>query len=107
MDGFEALRKMYNDAGVNIHIVKFGNIGNGDMSEDQVDYYFQAAKALGAKGITRELSRDAARRLGPLADKHHQDQERGPVSLRCGGDEIGRRVADEQRQTGGDAGDLR
>ncbi|MDP7640279.1 MAG: TIM barrel protein [Candidatus Hydrogenedentes bacterium] len=70
MDGFEALRKMYNDAGVNIHIVKFGNIGNGDMTDDQVDYYFQAAKALGAKGITRELSRDAARRLGPLADKH-------------------------------------
>lgn len=70
MDGFEALRKMYNDAGVNIHIVKFGNIGNPAMSDDQVDYYFRAAKALGAKGITRELSRDAAKRLGPLADKH-------------------------------------
>jgi sugar phosphate isomerase/epimerase len=70
MDGFEALRKMYNDAGVRIHIVKFPSIGNGDMTDDQVDYYFQAAKALGAKGITRELSPDAARRLGPAADKH-------------------------------------
>lgn len=70
MDGFEALRKLYNDAGVDIHIVKFGNIGDKNMSDEQVDFYFQAAKALGAKGITRELSRDAAKRLGPLADQH-------------------------------------
>jgi len=70
MDGYEALRKMYNDAGVNIHIVKFGNIGEKDMSDEQIDYYFQAAKACGAKGITRELSMAAGRRLGPIADKH-------------------------------------
>jgi len=70
MDGFKALRKLYNDAGVNIHIVKFGNIGNAGMPDEQIDYYFQAAKALGAKGITRELSATAAKKLGPLADKH-------------------------------------
>lgn len=70
MDGFRALRQMYNDAGVNIHIVKFGNIGEGDMSDEQIDYYFKAAKALGAKGITREISESAAKRLGPIADKH-------------------------------------
>ncbi len=70
MDRFQALRKMYNDAGVNIHIVKFGDIGNEGMSDAQIEYYFQVAKALGAKGITRELSEDAARRLGPIADKH-------------------------------------
>jgi sugar phosphate isomerase/epimerase len=70
MDGFKALRKMYNDAGVNIHIVKFDKIGDKDISDDQIGYYFNAAKALGAKGITRELSEDAAKRLGPIADKH-------------------------------------
>lgn len=70
MDGFEALRKMYNNAGVNIYIVKFGNIGDDNMPDEQIDYYFQAAKALGAKGITRELSKEAARKLGPIADKH-------------------------------------
>jgi len=70
MDGFEALRKLYNDAGVNIHIAKFGNIGNDDMTDAQIDYYFRAAKALGAKGITREMSEEAAKRLGPFADKH-------------------------------------
>jgi len=70
MEGFKALRKLYNDAGVNIHIVKFGNIGDPKMTDEQIEYYFAAAKAVGAKGITRELSEAAAERLGPLADKH-------------------------------------
>jgi len=70
MDGFKALRKMYNAAGVNIHIVKFGDIGNPGMPDEQIEYYFQVAKALGAIGITREISEPAAQRLGPLADKH-------------------------------------
>ena len=70
MDKFQALRKMYNDACVNIHIVKFGDIGNSGMPDEQIEYYFQVAKALGAKGITRELSDEAAKRLGPSADKH-------------------------------------
>lgn len=70
MDRFKALRKMFNDAGVNIHIVKFGDIGNPNMPDEQIEYYFQVAKALGARGITREISEAAAERLGPIADKH-------------------------------------
>lgn len=70
MDKFRALRKMYNDAGVTIHIVKFGNIGNNGMSDAEIEYYFNVAKALGAKGITRELSEPAAKRVAPFADKH-------------------------------------
>ena len=68
--GYADLRKLYNDAGVNIDVIKFGNIGDKKMSDEQVEEYFQAAKAVGAKAITRELSEDAARRLGPIADKH-------------------------------------
>ncbi len=71
MDKFKALKKMYNDAGVDIHIVKFGNIGDENMPDEEIDYYFNVAKALGARGITRELSEDAAKRLGPIADKHN------------------------------------
>jgi hypothetical protein len=70
MDKYRALRRMYNDAGVNIHIVKFGSIGNKGMTDAEIDYYFKVAKALGAKGITRELSEEAAKRLGPVADRH-------------------------------------
>ena len=70
MDRFKTLRELYNKAGVNIHIVKFGDIGNPGMPEEQIEYYFHVAKALGARGITRELSDGAAKRLGPIADKH-------------------------------------
>jgi len=70
MAKYEALRKMYNDAGVNIHIVKYDNIGAESMTDDEIDNCFQVAKALGAVGITRELSDPIARRLGPFADKH-------------------------------------
>ena len=70
MHKYRDLRKMYNDAGVNIHIVKFGSIGNPGMPDGEIDYYFRVARALGAKGITRELSEEAAKRLGPFADKH-------------------------------------
>ena len=70
MEGFQALRKMYNDAGVNIHIVKFGDIGNPGMPDEQIEYYFKVAKALGATGITREISEAAAERLGLIADRH-------------------------------------
>jgi sugar phosphate isomerase/epimerase len=70
MDKYRALRRLYNDAGVNIHIVKFGSIGNENMTDGEIDYYFNVAKALGAKGITRELSEQAAQRLGPIADEH-------------------------------------
>ncbi len=69
MDKFKALRQKYNDAGVNIHIVKFGSIGP-DVSEDEVHYFFEAAKALGARGITTEISEEKARYLGPIADEH-------------------------------------
>jgi sugar phosphate isomerase/epimerase len=60
------LRKMYNDAGVNIHIHKipFG------PSDEAIDFNFQVAKALGCVGITLERSEPMAMRLAPFADKH-------------------------------------
>ena len=70
MAKYEALRKMYNDAGVNIHIVKYDSIGAANMTDEEIDNCFQAAKALGANGISRELSDPIAKRLGPFADKH-------------------------------------
>lgn len=70
MDKFKEFRKMYNNAGVNIHIVKFSKIGKGDMSDKEIDYYFNVAKVLGAKGITCELNEDVAKKIGPFADKH-------------------------------------
>jgi sugar phosphate isomerase/epimerase len=60
------LRKMYNDAGVNIHIHK---IGFG-RSDEEIDFNFRVAKVLGCIGITLERSEAMAKRLAPFADKH-------------------------------------
>ncbi len=67
MTKFEALRKMYNDAGVEIHIAKLQPSGWPDA---EIDYAFNVAKALGAKGITDESSLETARKLAPFAEKH-------------------------------------
>lgn len=64
------LRKMYEDAGVDIHIVKYGDIGNKNVSDERINYYFDVAKALASPCITREVSEEAAKRIGPMADKH-------------------------------------
>jgi sugar phosphate isomerase/epimerase len=60
------LRKMYNDAGVNIHIHKipFG------QTDDDINFNFEIAKALGCKAITTERNDQQARRLAPFAEKH-------------------------------------
>jgi sugar phosphate isomerase/epimerase len=60
------LRKMYNDAGVNIHIHKipFG------QSDEAIDFNFEVAKALGCVAIKLERSESMARRLAPFAEKH-------------------------------------
>ncbi len=60
------LRKLYNDAGVNIHLHKipFG------QSDEEIDFNFQVAKALGCIGITTERSETLAKKLAPFADKH-------------------------------------
>jgi sugar phosphate isomerase/epimerase len=67
MGRFVQLRKMFNDAGVGIHIVKWEP---AKWSNEEVDYAFKSAKAMGAIAVTDELSVEAARKLGPIAEKH-------------------------------------
>ena len=68
MDKYRNLRRMYNDAGVEIHIVKFSP---AEWSAEEMDYAFRAAKELGAAGITNEIGEEAAKRMGPIAEKHN------------------------------------
>ena len=60
------LRKMFNDAGVNIHIHKipFG------PTDDAINFNFEIARALGCKAITTERNDALAKRLAPFAEKH-------------------------------------
>jgi hypothetical protein len=67
----EAFRRDWNDAGVLIEIVKYDGIY--DMSDEEVDFAFRLAKALGARAISTEIARpDAApmRRIGQVANRH-------------------------------------
>jgi sugar phosphate isomerase/epimerase len=80
MKRFEDLRKMYNDAGVNIHILKFEP---DNWSDEELDYSFNVAKTLGAMGVSTEIGDVSAKRLGAFAQKHgmyavlHQHQQPG------------------------------
>jgi sugar phosphate isomerase/epimerase len=60
------LRKMFNEAGVNIHIHKTGF----GQSDEEINFNFLMAKALGCVGITLERSEPMAKKLAPFADKH-------------------------------------
>lgn len=68
MSKYADIRKMYNKAGVDIHIAKFVP---SSWSDEEIDYAYNAAKALGAYGITDEFTDEAAQRLGKFAEKHN------------------------------------
>ena len=68
MDRFKALRKMYNDAGVTVYATK---MLAGNMSDEEYEYVFNVAEALGAHHTTLELPTDTAtlKRIGDFAVK--------------------------------------
>ena len=68
MQKYADVRKMYNDAGVELHIAKFVPSG---WSDEEIDYAYKAANTLGAYGITDEASVAACKRLGKFAEKHN------------------------------------
>ena len=77
------VRKLYNDAGVNVEILKFDAIYA--RPDDELDYCFEMAKALGARAISCEISVKDTKRVGQFADKHklmvgyHGHAETGPA----------------------------
>jgi sugar phosphate isomerase/epimerase len=68
MDAFKKLRQMYNDAGVTIYAWKQLN---PNMSDEEFEYIFNVAEALGCTHTTLELPTDAAqlKRIGDFAMK--------------------------------------
>ena len=67
MGKFKGIKKMFKAKGVGIHILK---LGDAKWSDGEIDYAFKVCKTLGAKGISMEISEDAAKRMAPFADKH-------------------------------------
>lgn len=63
------LRRMYNDAGVAIDVVKWDGVFQ--MTDDELDYIFQLSKALGARALSTEIGDvEQTRRVGQFADRH-------------------------------------
>lgn len=67
MQKYADIKKMYNKAGVKIHIAKFVP---SSWSDEEINYAYNAAKAIGAYGITDEFTDEASQRLGKFAEKH-------------------------------------
>lgn len=68
MEKFKEMRKLFNKKGVKIDILK---LGDKSWSDAEIDYAFNACKALGARGITMEISEEAGKRMAPFAEKHN------------------------------------
>jgi len=68
MNKFKDIRKMFNKKGVKIDILK---LGDKSWSDEEIDYAFKVCETLGARGITMEISEEAAKRMEPFAEKHN------------------------------------
>jgi sugar phosphate isomerase/epimerase len=64
---YEGIKKLFDEAGISIHIIKFSP---AQWSDEEIDYAFKAAKMLGAKGVTDEIGEASVKRLAPFAEKH-------------------------------------
>ena len=64
------LRQMYENAGVAIDILKVDDLYA--ISDEELDYFFQMARDLGARAVSAELpeTRGDTKRIGAFADKH-------------------------------------
>ena len=79
------MRQMYEDAGVLIEILKVDGLYT--ISDEELDYFFQMARQLGARAISAELPGERAdtRRIGAFANKHqvfmayHHHAQAGPA----------------------------
>jgi len=65
-----ALRRLFDDGRIDVRLVKFPQLGGREMSDEEVDYCFQFARAMGARGLTCEPPLSQTKRLARFADKH-------------------------------------
>jgi hypothetical protein len=68
MEKIRAFRKMYEDAGVAIQILKVDRFNS--FSDDVTDYFFTVAKNLGCNALSTEGNLADVERLGRFAAKH-------------------------------------
>jgi sugar phosphate isomerase/epimerase len=67
-DTFKAVRKKFDTAGIDVALLCYNM--QDSMTDDDIEYGFQMAKAIGVKGITTSTTLTMAKRIAPIADKH-------------------------------------
>jgi sugar phosphate isomerase/epimerase len=68
MDQFKDVRTRFDTAGIDVQILCF-NMTQA-ITDDEIDYAFQMAKALGARAISCTTQVSVSKRTAPFADKH-------------------------------------
>jgi sugar phosphate isomerase/epimerase len=68
MDKVKEFRKKYEEAGVQIQVVKVDAIDT--FSDEEIDYMFGLAKTAGARAISCEIPLSHTKRLGEFGEKH-------------------------------------
>jgi len=63
----EQARKLFDKAGIKIHIVKFSP---AQWSDEEINYAFRTARIMGAKGVSEEIGDAVVQKLAPFAEKH-------------------------------------
>jgi sugar phosphate isomerase/epimerase len=65
---WKAVAKKFNDAGVNVMLLCYNM--QDRMTDDDIEYGFAMAKALGVTAITTSTTLTMAKRIAPIADSH-------------------------------------
>jgi sugar phosphate isomerase/epimerase len=68
MDVFRGVRQKFQDAGIDITFLCY-NLSR-DAADEEIEYAFLMARALGVRAITTSTQVSMARRIAPFADKH-------------------------------------
>jgi len=67
-DRFKNVRKNFNDAGIDVRLLTYNM--NTSTTDEDLEYGFQMAKALGVRAITTSTQVSMAKRIAPFAEKH-------------------------------------
>lgn len=68
MSAFAPVKQKFKTAGMDLRLLCFNM--NESFTDDEIEYVFQVAKALGAEAITTSTQVTVSKRVAPFADKH-------------------------------------
>ena len=68
IDKFKAVRQKFDSAGIDLRLLCYNM--NERTTDDEIDYAFQMAKALGVKALTTSTQVTVSKRIAPFSDKY-------------------------------------